>query len=335
MNRPVEDCEKIGLSGGMQYMKRATISERTGSGTCEFSSGIRKVCRIAICSLLCAVLAALCGCEKRQTVRIAVQNDTQMKIMAEMAALLLEQKGYPSEIVEVNDGLQTIHSAALGGNVDLYPAYTGEGWTEILSEKETYRPNLAGQLKEEYEDMDLQWVGISPVYSVKTLGISEEAAKKYGISTLSDLAKAAPKLVLGASSGYLEKPDGFETLKNVYGLNFKKTEVMDDQMLYDALREGIVDVIPIRSNDARLYDASIRILNDDRMALPESSAGFVATEALIEADPEIEGMLESLKDVCTARDLIVLNARVELSQETPRQAAQEFLQKKGLIPGHA
>lgn len=275
----------------------------------------------------------VCGCAKRQTVRIGTSPDAQMQILSEMAALLFEQKGYPTETVQIDDGLQTIQSAALGGSVDLYPSYTGEGWARILNEDETYRSTRFSDLKKQYESMGLNWVGVLPVYSKNTLAVLETTADKYDLKSISDLKEHAKDFVFGTSAGYLERPDGFPLLQDVYDLSFKTTRVYEPEMLMEALHDDNVDVISIRSNDGRLYKSAARVLIDDRMALPELNAGFVATDEILKADPDIRNILEQLKNVLSAEDLVELNARVEEGEEDPADVASDFLKKKGMIPG--
>lgn len=118
--------------------------------------------------------------------------------MAEMASLLLQEQGYPSQIIEIDDGLQTLHSAVLGGNIDMYPGFTGEGWSDILNQKETYRKTRLSELKSNMKnEYAMGWS--ASAYSLYTLAVRKETADKYNLKDLSDLAKVSKNLTLGSS----------------------------------------------------------------------------------------------------------------------------------------
>lgn len=271
------------------------------------------------------------GCVQHDIVKIGVQKDTRLQLLAEMASLMLEEKGIDSEIIEIDDGLTTIHSALLGGTLDFYPSYTGEGWTEILNHEDVYRSHKSSQLKKEYGEMGVSWIGISPVFGYYTLAVTEETAEKYDLKTLSDLAADSRYLKLGATSNYIERRDGLHLLQDEYGMSFQTTRILQEDELVKALKDGDVDVIPLRTNDGRLFESGIRVMTDDRMLLPESSAGFVVSDAFEQKEAEAKSVLEALNSV-TSRELIEMNARVDLDKESPEAVARDYLQKKGLIP---
>lgn len=287
---------------------------------------------LALCLSFCLLVIGAIGCAKRETIHIGVQNDNELKIMAEMASLLLQEQGYPSQIIEIDDGLQTLHSAVLGGNIDMYPGFTGEGWSDILNQKETYRKTRLSELKKQYEKMNMQWVGVLPAYSLYTLAVRKETADKYNLKDLSDLAKVSKNLTLGSSLTDLERQDSIHLLEEIYDMDFKTTKVMESDQFIEALKNQSVDVIPIRSNDGRIKNSDFVTLIDDRMALPESSPGFVLNDQLLEDDPQLESALERISSMISANDLSEMNRRTKQEKEDPRPVAREFLQSKGMLP---
>lgn len=91
-------------------------------------------------------------------------------------------------------------------------------------------------------------------------------------------------------------------------------------------------MIPIRSNDGRIKNSDFVTLIDDRMALPESSPGYVLNDQLLEDDPQLESALERISSVISANDLSEMNRRTKQEKEDPRAVAREFLQSKGMLP---
>lgn len=277
-------------------------------------------------------LAFAGGCASKEEIRIAVQNDTQLRIMAEMAADLFEARGYPVKIIQVDDGLKAIEAASLSGHFDFYPGYTGEGWNQVLQKTSTFRRNLTPELMDGYEESEQEWIGISDNPVQQTLAVRSSEISEYGINNLSALASVSPKLVLGAPSSYLESRDGLALMKEYYDMNFKQVKVLPEEDLPEALLKGEVDVIPLTTNSGVLLKDEIQPLLDDRMILPEYASGFVVSQAFLESVPEARGVLEDVNSARKSFEQIELNSKVDLDGRDPAAAAREELQAKGLLP---
>ena len=65
-----------------------------------------------------------------------------------------------------------------------------------------------------------------------------EIAEQYGLKTYSDLAAAAGELTFGAEYDFFEREDGYDSLCETYGLEFKDTMDLDIGLKYQALNEG-------------------------------------------------------------------------------------------------
>ena len=77
------------------------------------------------------------GCSnKSDTIKIATKPMTEQFILGEMIKLLIEDNtDLNVEITKgIGGGTSNIHPAIVKGDFDLYPEYTGTGWSFVLKE---------------------------------------------------------------------------------------------------------------------------------------------------------------------------------------------------------
>ena len=105
------------------------------------------------------------GCSnKSDTIKIATKPMTEQFILGEMIKLLIEDNtDLNVEITKgIGGGTSNIHPAIVKGDFDLYPEYTGTGWSFVL--KEDGIPDdetLYKELQEKYKNnYDLSWIGL-------------------------------------------------------------------------------------------------------------------------------------------------------------------------------
>src|SRR5437899_1585195 len=159
-------------------------------------------------------------------------------------------------------------NALKGGNIDIYPEYTGTIAKEIL--KLDAVPPLA-ELNAKLASMGLAVsvpLGFNNTYALAMRG---DHARAKGISRLSDL-KAHPELRLGLSQEFLGRADGWPGLKRAYDLPFATPRGLDHGLAYEAIAQGQIDVIDIYSTDAKIDKYGLTVLADDKRYFPRYDA---------------------------------------------------------------
>ncbi len=139
----------------------------------------------------------------------------------------------------------------------------------------------------------------------------------------------ASTLLAGFAYEFTFRPDGYPGLQQTYGLDLS-TRLMDQNILYEALRRGQVDLISGNSTDGRIRAFDLRVLADDRHAFPPYFAAPVVRQATLTAHPELGPVLDKLAGQLTDSTMTELNYRADFLHETPEQVARFFLTKAGL-----
>ncbi len=281
------------------------------------------------------MLLGICGCGKKEAIKIASKPMTEQYILTEIIAQMIEaETDYEVEITKgVGGGTTNIHPALVKGEFDLYPEYTRTAWLNVLKREEMEKDDdkLYEQLLAEYDGMGLTWTGLYGFSNTYGLAVRQETAEQYGLSTYSDLAAASGELIFGGNPDYIELETGYPRLCSAYGMTFKDTNQMEIALKYEALKNGEVDVINAFTTDAQLAANQLVLLTDDQGFFETFDAGTVVRKDALKDYPELQGILEKLNGMISAEEMQRMNYAVEVEGKEDREVAEEFLKEKGLL----
>lgn len=103
------------------------------------------------------LIASLGGCfdkKEKEVINIATKPMTEQFILSEMLKQIIEEDtDLEVEITKgIGGGTSNIHPALVKGDFDMYPEYTGTGWSFVLKEKNIPDDKtLYKELTEKYE----------------------------------------------------------------------------------------------------------------------------------------------------------------------------------------
>jgi osmoprotectant transport system substrate-binding protein len=271
-----------------------------------------------------------------QTVVVGSKDFAEQILLAEMTAQLLRSKGYEVDLRE-GMGSSVVREAQLNGQVDLYWEYTGTSLVtynkvdEKLNAEETY-----ARVKELDAAQGLTWLAPSAANNTYALAVRGSDEKTDGINTLSDLAAKyndGESLLMAVNAEFPQRPDGLVGLKETYGFDVGRADLrpMDSGLTYQALNEDQVDVALVFATDGRVGAFSFRVLEDDQGFFPDYAIVPVIRTEVLEANPELQPVLESLSAVLDDGTMQDLNGQVAVEQKTIQDVATTFLTEKGLI----
>ncbi len=290
----------------------------------------------AFMAVMVTMTVLLTGCSKNSgTIKIATKPMTEQFILSEMLSLLIKDNtNLNVEITKgIGGGTSNIHPAIVKGDFDLYPEYTGTGWSEVLKEKELPdKDTLYKELKEKYEEQyKLTWVGLYGFNNTYGLAVRKDIAEKYNIKSYSDLVKYAPELNFGAEYDFYEREDGYNALCSAYGFKFKKTSDMDIGLKYKAINSKEIDVMNVFTTDGQLSASEVVVIKDDKNFFQTYYCGTVIREDTLEKYPELKDVLMKMQDIVTDSEMAKLNYEVETNGRDEKDVAKEFLESKGLL----
>lgn len=271
--------------------------------------------------------------EPTRLVVVASKPFGESYLLAEMFSQLLESEG-----IEVQRrpglGATTVAFDALrSGAIDVYPEYTGTGLLAILHEEPRgdARRVFAEVQRQFNARYGLRWLPPLGFENGYAISVRAETARRYGIATLSDLARVAPRLTAGLSPDFIQRADGLPGLARAYGLRFESVRPLDQALKYRALASGGVDVVDGYSTDGLIARYELVVLRDDRHFFPPYEAAALIGARLAREDPRAVAVLTRLSGMLNDSTMRALNERVESGNESIARVARDALRELHLV----
>jgi osmoprotectant transport system substrate-binding protein len=283
-----------------------------------------------------AMLVTGIGAAEAQTIVVGGKNFTEQQILSAMTGQLLEANGFNVDN-RAGMGSAVVRQAMENGQVDVYWEYTGtslityNGIEEKLGPQETY-----DRVKELDAEKDIVWLEPSDANNTYALAMRKERAEELGISTLSQLAErinTENDITLASNAEWYARPDGLRPLQEHYGFQLARSDVsrMDSGLVYDALRNGDVEVGLVFATDGRIPAFDFTVLEDDKGYFPAYALAPVVREEVLENHPEIGDLLNELSGKLDDATMAQLNARVDVERVSIENVATEFLSEHGML----
>jgi osmoprotectant transport system substrate-binding protein len=272
------------------------------------------------------------------TITIGSKNFTEQYILGELYAQALEANGFTVE-KRLNLGSEQIADRALqGGEIDMYPEYTGTALVATLKDKEpapdtpeaTYE-----RARELYSQRDPADTMLTPANFNNSYGIlvTRETADEMGLRTLADLAEASPQLRFASYSEFQNRDDGYPNLKKNYpAFDFKDTIIVNDLNLrYRGLAEDQADVGIGFLTDGQIASQDLAVMEDEKSIWPFYYPAPVVRSEVLEENPEMEQILNDVSASLDLETMQRLNAAVDIEQQEPEEVARGHLEEAGLL----
>lgn len=279
-----------------------------------------------------ALLLPNCGAGKgtsgRNTIRVGSKNFGENIIVGEIYALALERAGFAVER-HMNLGSTQIATAAMErGDIDLYPEYTGTGLIDVLHLPPMRDPKqLFDRVRNQYQQKySMTWLDPSPANDSQGLAVTQAAAQRYGVRTLSGCAKAAPQLRLAAVPEFVARADALPGLQKYYGgFKFKDVKTYDIGLQYDALSRGTADVATAFTTDAQIPQYNLVVLDDDKHFWPAYNVAPLVRNDVLKMHPKIAAILNALAPKLTTKELTSMNYLYTVRKEDAPTIARSFV----------
>jgi len=274
----------------------------------------------------------LTGCAKRDRIVVGAKNFTESDLLAEIVAQQIERRtSLPVERRLHLGGTFVCHRAITAGDIDIYVEYTGTAFTAILKQPPIANPDSVYRfVAAAYaRDFTLRWTEPFGFNNTFAILVRRADAERYGLHSIADLARVAPRWKAGFGYEFLERADGFAGLAQVYGLRFSRPPTaMDLGLTYRALAEGRVDVIAGNSTDGQIAKLDLVALSDERAYFPPYQAAPVIRAAMLERHPAVRAALAELGGKISDAEMRRLNALADVEHKDIAEIARAWLAER-------
>jgi osmoprotectant transport system substrate-binding protein len=244
----------------------------------------------------------------------------------------LQAQGYTVTLKGNIGSSEIIYKALTGGQIQMYPEYTGTLLTAIAGD--TKPPSSAAQTYQ-LANAFVQKHGFTllnqtPFYDADGLAATKAYAKAQSLSTIADLKKIS-KVSYGAPAENRTRYDGLVGLEKVYGLHNLAFTPLAEGLNYKALDSGQVKVGTIFTTDPQLQGGKYTVLTDTKKLFGFQNVAPVLKKSLLTAEgPAFAQTINKVSALLTLPAIIKMNAAVQLDQQSASKVAHEFLAANGL-----
>ncbi len=288
------------------------------------------ISRIVAATLFGMLLAAALPAHAQ--VRVGSKNFTEQFIVAEIYAQALEAAGIKVERKLNLGGTLIAHKALEEKQIDLYPEYTGTMLLAVLKLPAMTDPKAVyDKVKGEYAAKGLVLLNQAPVNNTYNMVVRPETAAQYKLETVSDLARVAKDLKLGAGPEFRDRADGLPGLKARYGIEFKEDLQMAIGLRYQALSNKQIDVVNGYATDGMISALKLKRLKDDKNLWPPYYLVPVVRKDALDANPQIAEVLDRVDALLDEASMAEMNYKVDGDKEEPKDVARAFLKAKGIV----
>ncbi|MFG6148795.1 ABC transporter permease/substrate-binding protein [Halobacillus sp. B23F22_1] len=306
------------------------LFERTSA-----KSGFRSLVSLLVIAALVALGPLAFGGKIQNDITIGAKLGAEPAILINMYKLLIEEETDLNVGLEENLGKTDLVFGALQeGSIDMYPEFTGTAIVSLLEseaesneEGEVYEQAKEG-MAEEFNLAFLEPMEFNNTYAVAT---TQETAEQYDLETIGDLRAVEDEITAGFTLEFNDRQDGYQGMKEIYGLDLREVRTMDAGLRQGAIESGEVDVIDAYATDSYMIDLDLTVLDDPENLFPPYQGAPLMREETLEQYPEIEEALNQLSGQISDDEMREMNYEVDFNDRDPEEVAREYLTENGLL----
>jgi osmoprotectant transport system substrate-binding protein len=267
-------------------------------------------------------------------VTLGTKNFTEQLILGELYAQALRAKGFTVNL-KANIGASEVVARELAaGDIAGYPEYTGT----ILSvlAKDSRHPANATQAYQRaaaYErTQGAALLAMAPAEDKDVLVTTPSYAAKHGVHSLGDLKRLGSSVTLAGPEEFETRYTGLIGLADAYGVDELHFVPVKIGTQYETMHKGHADVIAVFTTDGELSQGGYSLLRDPKNIFGFQNVTFaVRRDALTREGPAFAKTINEVSSKLSTQALRLMNAAVELDQQSPAPVARQFLAANGLV----
>lgn len=277
-------------------------------------------------------------------IRVGSKADSEGALLGQIILQLLRHAG-----LSVTDRTQLgptsiVRRALLGGELDIYPEYTGNAAFFFHRESDpAFRDaRQAFALARELDRVHhLVWLTPAPADNHWAIAVRGDVAAREHLRSLEDFARWVNRggdVRLAGSAEFVESAAALPTFEQAYGFHLGAAQLLvlvggNTSATIKAAAEGDagVNASMVYSTDGAIALTRLVMLGDPRHVEPVYQPAPVIREAVLRAHPQIAGLLAPAFRRLTVEQLRTLNARTQIDGETAAQVAHDFLRQQRLL----
>ena len=302
------------------------------------------------------LLLAFCSfASAQEAVRVGSKADNEGAFLGQVVLQVLKQEGIPVVDHTQLGPTSIVRRALLGGDLDVYPEYTGNA--AFFFHRETdpaFRDAakayaLAASLD---RTNHVTWLKPAPADNHWAIGVRNDVAQSQHLKSLDDFARWAksdalvgarsraipsPSVLLAGSAEFVESDAALPAFQKAYGFTLTGDQLLvlaggDPSATIKAAAEATsgVNASMVYSTDGAIAVTGLVVLEDPKHVEMVYQPAPVVRDAVLKRYPAMRGALEAAFAPLTVERLRELNARTQINGEDASKVAADYLRTEGL-----
>ncbi|PKQ15783.1 MAG: ABC transporter substrate-binding protein [Actinobacteria bacterium HGW-Actinobacteria-7] len=279
-------------------------------------------------------------------IKVGSLLDSEGAVLGSMVIQMLDANGFETVDKTKLGTPDVVRKALLEGEVDATIDYTGSGQFYIAGQEglPVWNDAKGGYdtiAKLDKEQNNLVWLAPAPANNTELVCGKTDFLTANNIVTMADFAKYVNdggKTKVICSQTWADKVGGLPSMEKAYGFKLTKSQIIPlsdgvtAQML-KAVAEGTdgVNFSLAYGTDGQLADLGLTIIEDPKSVPPVYEPTPIFRGEIIDAAPEIPGILNPIFETLDQATLQKLNAEVAFAGKDPKVVAKEYLVANGFL----
>ncbi|KJV36365.1 glycine betaine ABC transporter substrate-binding protein [Luteibacter yeojuensis] len=291
---------------------------------------------------MAALLFVVGGVHGQEAVRVGSKADNEGAFLGQVVLQVLKAQGIPVVDRTQLGPTSIVRRALLGGDLDVYPEYTGNAAFFFHRESDpAFRDAakayaLAARLDQANH---VTWLTPAPADNHWAIGVRKDVAAAQRLRTLDDFARwaRAGGVLLAGSAEFVESDAALPAFQKAYGFALTGEQLLvvaggDTSATIKAAAEGTsgVNASMVYSTDGAIAVTGLVVLEDPKRVEMVYQPAPVVRDAVLKRYPAMRGALQAAFAPLTVERLRQLNARTQINGEDASEVAADYLRQQGL-----
>ncbi|MEU9040357.1 MULTISPECIES: ABC transporter substrate-binding protein [unclassified Kitasatospora] len=259
------------------------------------------------------------------TVVVGSANFPENVLLGSIYSQALKAKGVKVEEKFNIGSREVLYGQLQSGNLTVLPEYNGALLAYLDAKATAVTTQDVNAALATTLPASLGILDSSPAEDKDSLSVTQEAADKYSLKSISDLAAKAGEFAIGGPPEFKSRRE--QQFKDVYGLTFKEWKPTADTTA-NALKDGGIEVGNVFTTDPKIVQYKLVPLADPKNVFGAQNITPLVNKAGVDATAT--AALNAVSAKLDTAGLTALMKRVAVDKEDPSAVAKDWLKSNGL-----
>jgi osmoprotectant transport system substrate-binding protein len=270
---------------------------------------------------------------------VGSKDFTENILVGEMLVQALQAQGADVTSQTNLGGTSVARDALLNGEIDVYPEYTGTGWTVHLKQEDPSQDPeelFTVTSEKDIKENDIKWVGRSPfndTYGFAANGDLAEQEGGFDFDSMAAYLEANPDTTVCMETEFPDRPDGLVLFEKATGYKIPQSQIqiLDTGLIYTETDKGNCDFGEVFTTDGRIQALNLELVEDPGVMILYNLS-FTWQNAVYEEHADTYDQIadDIFADLDEAK-MAELNGQVDVEGQPVEQVAQQYLEEIGML----